>query len=104
MSIEQGTAQEVRFARVSSGARIAFARSGRPDAPTLVRVAHWLTNVDYDLRSPLWRPWVERLSRSFRLVRYDERGCGMSGTDDRPAELESWVEELARIFHECRTG
>lgn len=98
MSIEQGTAQEVRFARVSSGARIAWARSGRPDAPTLVRVAHWLTNVDYDLRSPLWRPWVERLSRSFRLVRYDERGCGLSGTDDRPAELESWVEELEAVI------
>jgi len=37
MSIEHGSAQEVRFARVASGARIASARSGRPGAPTLVR-------------------------------------------------------------------
>lgn len=97
MSIEHGTAQEVRFARVSSGARIAWARSGRRDSPTLVRVAHWLTHVDYDLRSPLWRPWVERLSRSFRLVRYDERGCGLSDADDRPLDLESLVEELEAV-------
>jgi len=98
MSIEHGTAQEVRFARVSSGARIAWARTGRADAPTLVRVAHWLTHVDHDLRSPLWRPWVERLSRSFRLVRYDERGCGLSGADDRPLDLETLVEELEAVI------
>jgi pimeloyl-ACP methyl ester carboxylesterase/DNA-binding CsgD family transcriptional regulator len=98
MSIEQGTSQEVRFVRVSSGARIAWARSGRPGAPTLVRVAHWLTNVDYDLRSPVWRPWVERLSRSFRLVRYDERGCGLSSADERPQDLESLVEELEAVI------
>jgi pimeloyl-ACP methyl ester carboxylesterase/DNA-binding CsgD family transcriptional regulator len=90
-------AQEFRFAMLSSGAPIAWTRSGRPDAPTLIKVAHWLTNVEYDLRSSIWRPWVERLSRSFRLVRYDERGCGLSGDDGRPRSLETWVEELEAV-------
>ena len=63
--IPGGSTQAFRFARLSSGARIAWTRSGPPGAPTLVRVAHWLTNVEYDLRSPIWRPWVERLSRAF---------------------------------------
>jgi len=90
-------AQAFRFAQLSSGARIAWTRSGPPAAPTLVRVAHWLTNVEYDLRSPIWCPWVERLSRSFRLVRYDERGCGLSGDDPRPRGLEPWVEELEAV-------
>lgn len=76
--------QAFRFARLASGARIAWTCSGPPRAPMLVRAAHWLTNVEYDLRSPIWAPWVERLSRSFRLVRYDERGCGLSGDDARP--------------------
>ena len=98
MNIEQGTAQELRFARVCSGARIAWARTGRADAPTLVRVAHWLTHVEHDLRSPLWRPWIERLSRSFRLVRYDERGCGLSEADDRALDLDSAVEELSSVI------
>jgi pimeloyl-ACP methyl ester carboxylesterase/DNA-binding CsgD family transcriptional regulator len=90
--------QTFRFARVPSGARIAWTCTGRPDAPVLVRVAHWLTNVDYDLRSPLWGPWVERLSRSFRLVRYDERGCGLSDDDGRLPDLEAWVEELEAVI------
>jgi pimeloyl-ACP methyl ester carboxylesterase/DNA-binding CsgD family transcriptional regulator len=95
---QAGSTQAFRFARLSSGARIAWTRSGPPGAPTLVRVAHWLTNVDYDLRSPIWRPWVERLSRSFRLVRYDERGCGLSGDDARPRGLEPWIEELETVI------
>lgn len=88
---------ELRFARVASGARIAWARSGRADAPVLVRVAHWMTHVEHDLRSVLWRPWIERLGRAFRLVRYDERGCGLSTADDVPLGLDAALEELAAV-------
>lgn len=95
---QAGASQAFRFAQLSSGARIAWTRSGPAGARTLVRVAHWLTNVDYDLRSPIWQPWVERLSRSFRLVRYDERGCGLSGDDERPRGLDAWVEELETVI------
>ena len=98
MSPHAAPPQAFRFAQLSSGARIAWTRTGAPTAPTLVRVTHWLTNVEYDLRSPLWRPWVERLSRSFGLVRYDERGCGLSGDDPRPRGLEPWVEELEAVI------
>jgi pimeloyl-ACP methyl ester carboxylesterase len=89
--------QTFRFTRVSSGARIAWTCSGPTGAPVLVRVAHWLTNVGYDPKSPLWGPWVERLSRSFRLVRYDERGCGLSDDDTRPPDLDAWIEELEAV-------
>ena len=51
---------ELRFAHLASGARIAWARCGRSahsGAPTLLRVAHWMTHVEMDLRSALWQPW-----------------------------------------------
>lgn len=98
MSGLPASGQEFRFAALSSGARIAWTRSGRRDAPVLVRVAHWLTHVEYDTRSPVWGPWVESLSRAFRLVRYDERGCGLSGDDARPRNLEAWLEELEAVI------
>ncbi|MFO1329167.1 MAG: LuxR C-terminal-related transcriptional regulator [Rubrivivax sp.] len=85
---------ELRFAHVASGARIAWARSGRFGAPVLVRLAHWMTHVEHDRSSPIWRPWLERLGRALELVRYDERGCGLSGPDDVPVSLESALEEL----------
>ncbi len=85
----------LRFTRVASGARIAWAVSGR--GPALVRAAHWMTHVEHDLQSPIWRPWLERLGRAVRLVRYDERGCGLSGPDMVPLGLHAALEELEAV-------
>jgi len=46
-----------------------------------VKAANWLSHLDYDRESPVWRHWLVELSRRFRLVRYDERGCGLSDWD-----------------------
>ncbi len=89
--------QEVRFASVASGARIAWARSGRTGAATLLHAAHWMTHVEYDLGSLLWAPWIERMGRDLQLVRYDERGCGLSSPDEVPLGLDSLVEELDAV-------
>ena len=88
---------DVRFTQVASGARIAWARSGRTGGPVLIRTGHWLTHVEYDLRSLLWRPLIERLGRQLELVRYDERGCGLSGADDVPLSLQTGLEELSVV-------
>jgi len=88
--------QEIRFAHLSSGARLAWSRCGRvePAAPLLVRAAHWMTHVEHDAVSPIFRPWLERLGRELRLVHYDERGCGLSGPDETPLDLAASLEEL----------
>ncbi len=88
---------EVRFTQVASGARIAWARSGRVGGPVVIRTGHWLTHIEYDLRSLLWRPFIERLSRQMELVRYDERGCGLSSADDMPLSLHTSLEELTAV-------
>jgi pimeloyl-ACP methyl ester carboxylesterase len=85
---------EMRFTHVASGARIAWARSGKSGAPVLVRAAHWMTHVEHDLRSPIWWPWLQRLGRQLEIVRYDERGCGLSGPDEVALGLDAALEEL----------
>ena len=45
---------------------------------TLVKAANWLTHLEYEWESPVWRHWIRFFSDHFRFVRYDERGCGMS--------------------------
>ena len=89
---------EVRFTQVGSGARIAWARSGRAGGPVLIRTGHWLTHVEYDLRSLLWRPVIERLGRQLALVRHDERGCGLSSADTVPLSLDTSLEELSVVI------
>ena len=88
---------ELRFTQVASGARIAWARSGRHGGPVLVRLGQWMTHVEHDLQSTIWRPWLEALGRTLEVVRYDERGCGLSGQDDMPLNLESAVEDLDAV-------
>lgn len=64
--------QSIRFRRADGGVPLAQSMTGK--GPPLVRAAHYLTHLEYDLRSPIWRPWLAELSRHNTLVRYDPRG------------------------------
>lgn len=88
--------QDLRFTHVASNARIAWARSGR--GPALLRAGHWMTHVEYDCESALFRFWTKRLGRGVTLYRYDERGSGLSGTDGAPHSRESAVEEIGAVL------
>jgi pimeloyl-ACP methyl ester carboxylesterase/DNA-binding CsgD family transcriptional regulator len=87
--------QQIRFCTSSDGARLAFATMGQ--GPALVRAAHFLTHLDFDLDSPVWRPWLQTLSQGRTLVRYDCRGCGLSDTGSAPLSLESWILDLEAV-------
>jgi len=68
--------QEVRFCRGEDGVALAVATAGA--GPALLRAGTWMTHVEHDWTSPLWAPFLRRLSARNRLVRYDMRGCGLS--------------------------
>jgi len=87
--------QRIHFCRTADGARVAYATIGQ--GPPLVRAAHWITHLDYDWQSPVWRHWLEGLSRGRTLVRYDERGCGLSDHDPYEVSLESFVQDLETV-------
>ena len=88
-------AQEIRFCTTGDGTRLAYATSGA--GPPLVKAANWLSHLDYDWESPVWRHWLAELSRRFRLVRYDERGCGLSDWDVGRFSFGDWVDDLEAI-------
>jgi pimeloyl-ACP methyl ester carboxylesterase len=87
--------QRIRFSRASDGARIAYATVG--EGPPLVRAAHWITHLDYEWDTPIWRHWMEGLSRGRTLVRYDERGCGLSDHDPGEVSMEAFVRDLETV-------
>ncbi|HET6967455.1 MAG TPA: alpha/beta fold hydrolase [Ornithinibacter sp.] len=87
--------QRIRFCRTSDGERLAYATVG--EGPPLVRAAHWITHLDYEWASPVWQHWMEGLSRQRTLVRYDERGCGLSDHDPYDVSLESFVHDLETV-------
>jgi pimeloyl-ACP methyl ester carboxylesterase/DNA-binding CsgD family transcriptional regulator len=86
---------EIRFCIAPDAARLAYAVHGR--GPPLVRVATWLTHLELDWRSPIWRHWLERLGESHTVVRYDERGCGLSGAGLAELSVNTWVTDLETV-------
>lgn len=86
--------QQIRFCTGHDGTRLAFATSGR-GAP-LVKAANWLSHVELDWESPVWRGMLRELSGSHELVRYDERGCGLSDWDTE-LTFESWIRDLEAV-------
>ncbi len=84
-----------RFCTTRDGVRIAFSTSGQ--GPAVVRAAHFLTHLDHDFGSPVWRPWLDELGGNRTLVRYDGRGCGLSDPAPGPLDIEAWLSDLEAV-------
>lgn len=87
--------QSIRFCRTPDGVRLAFATVGQ--GPMLVKAANWLSHLEYDWICPVWRHWLRGLAEHHTLVRYDERGCGLSDRDVDQFNLDAWVLDLETV-------
>ena len=88
-------AQWVRFCTSGDGVRLAYAVDGK--GPPVVKAANWLTHLEHDWESPVWRHWLQLLTHRTTLVRYDERGCGLSDRDPPELSLDAWVADLEAV-------
>lgn len=87
--------QETRFCVAPDGTRIAWSQHG--SGPPLVVSTCWLSHLQYDWRSPVWRHFLEDLGRVVTLIRYDERGHGMSDRDIADHSLSARVGDLNAV-------
>jgi pimeloyl-ACP methyl ester carboxylesterase/DNA-binding CsgD family transcriptional regulator len=87
--------QQIRFCTAPDGVRLAYATAGQ--GPPLVKTANYLTHLEHDWESPVWGPWLRELARHHTLVRYDERGCGLSDWDVRDLSIDSWLCDLETV-------
>jgi pimeloyl-ACP methyl ester carboxylesterase len=88
--------QQVRFAHSHDGVRLAYASSGS-GAPLVIKAATWLSHLEEDWESPVWRHLLRALSEDGTFVRYDERGCGLSDWSVADLGFESWVRDLETV-------
>jgi pimeloyl-ACP methyl ester carboxylesterase/DNA-binding winged helix-turn-helix (wHTH) protein len=90
-----GQRQEIHFCTASDGVRIAYAAVGK--GPPLVKAANWLNHLEYDWQSPIWSHVLRALAAKYRLIRYDERGNGLSDWDVEDISLEAFVRDLESV-------
>ncbi len=92
--------QSIRMLRTEDGVNLAWAESG--SGLPLVRASTWLTHLEFDWDSPVWRHWVQFLTSHFRLIRYDERGCGMSDWRVDDVSFERWFDDFETVVEAAR--
>jgi pimeloyl-ACP methyl ester carboxylesterase/DNA-binding winged helix-turn-helix (wHTH) protein len=87
--------QDLRFSVTEDGVRLAWASIG--NGPPLVKASNWLTHLDFEWGSPIWQHWWTELSKHHRVIRYDERGNGMSQRDVSDVSFDTWVRDLETV-------
>ncbi len=88
--------QQIKFAQSHDRLRLAYASSGR-GAPLVIKAATWLSHLEADWESPVWRHLLRAMSAQGRFIRYDERGCGLSDWHTADLSFESWVRDLETV-------
>jgi pimeloyl-ACP methyl ester carboxylesterase len=68
--------QEIQFFTTGDGVRLAYSIAG--SGPPLVRAIDWLNHLDFEWKNPFRRHWFSQIMRHNTLLRYDQRGSGLS--------------------------
>lgn len=89
--------QRIRLLEGKDKVSIAWASVGEESHPPLVKTANWLNHLELDWDAPIWSPLFRELFRSHRVIRYDERGCGLSDWDVGTITVEDFVEDLEQV-------
>ena len=93
--------QRIRYLRTPDGVQVAWAEAG--SGPTLIKAANWMTHLEYEWESPVWRHWMRFFSENFRFVRHDERGCGMTDWNVGDLSFARWIEDLEAVVDAAGT-
>jgi class 3 adenylate cyclase/pimeloyl-ACP methyl ester carboxylesterase len=88
--------QEIHFCGAPDGVRLAYSMIGH--GPPLVKTGNWMTHLEYDLESPIWRPLYRELAKMGTLIRYDARGNGLSDRTVDDISFDAFVSDLETVI------
>ncbi|MFK7958109.1 MAG: alpha/beta fold hydrolase [Lysobacterales bacterium] len=87
--------QKIQFCKAEDNVNIAYATVGQ--GKPLVKAANWLSHLELDWDSPIWSPLFRQLAMDYRLIRYDERGNGLSDWDIGDMSFDAFVADLESV-------
>ena len=86
----------VRYCLSSDGVSIAHAQVG--SGGPLVLAGSWMTHLEWDWDNPGWGHHLSHLAKDFTLIRYDQRGNGMSICDEADISFAGMVDDLRSVI------
>src|SRR6266498_865225 len=87
--------QEIRFCTAPDGVQLAYSMIGQ--GPPLVKTGNWMTHLEFDLESPIWRHLYRELTKDHTLIRYDARGNGLSDRTVDEISFDAFVSDLEAV-------
>jgi class 3 adenylate cyclase/pimeloyl-ACP methyl ester carboxylesterase len=87
--------QDIHFCTARDGVQLAYSRLG--SGPPLVKTGNWMTHLEFDFESPIWRHLYRELARDHTLIRYDARGNGLSDRNIEEISFEAFVNDLESV-------
>jgi class 3 adenylate cyclase/pimeloyl-ACP methyl ester carboxylesterase len=92
--------QEIYFCAAPDGVQLAYSIIGQ--GPALVKTGNWMTHLEYDLESPIWRHLYRELAKEHTLIRYDARGNGLSDRAVDDISFAASVSDLEAVVDAAR--
>jgi len=87
--------QAIHFCQTRDGIQLAYSQTGH--GFPLVKTGHWMTHIEFDFESPVWRQFYRELSRDNTFYRYDARGNGLSDREVADISFEHFVDDLEAV-------
>jgi class 3 adenylate cyclase/pimeloyl-ACP methyl ester carboxylesterase len=87
---------EVRYCLSKDGTSIAYAQVGV--GYPLVFAGSWMSHLEWDWENPSFRGYLAHLSKHFTVIRYDQRGNGMSDWNDVDITFDKMVDNMERVI------
>ena len=87
--------QRMRFVTTPDGVQLAWATIGK--GPPLLKAPNWLNHLEYEWRSPVWGPVFAELARHCRLIRFDQRGNGLSDWEVKEISADTMINDMEAV-------
>lgn len=88
-------AQRVRYCTSADGTSIAYASVGA--GPPVLKAPNWLNHIEYEWQSPVWGPMLTEFTRDNQLVRFDQRGNGLSDWDVETISPDAMIADMEAV-------
>jgi class 3 adenylate cyclase/pimeloyl-ACP methyl ester carboxylesterase len=87
--------QDIRFCDSADAVTIAWASVG--DGPPLMKAPNWMNHLEYDWQSPILGHLLHAMAADHRLVRFDQRGNGLSDRNLSEISFDNMIDDMAVV-------
>lgn len=63
----------------------------------MFKAPNWLNHIEYEWRSPVWGPFLAGLAKNHELVRFDQRGGGLSDWEVEDISVDAMISDMATV-------